>query len=405
MALEAHGAHQRRARPRIAGADTRGKVFVLRSDLITAETRGAAVGRGARRAVGPAAAASPTRSSACSPPPTVAPRLPRRAPRRGRWPRPNPELARELEFFNGLGGFAAQGREYVMTATGGQSTPAPWINVIANRGFGFQVASDGGGYTWARNSRENALTPWTNDPVTDRPARLSTCATRKAASCGARRPRRSATKARTTPARTASATAASSSVSHGLSLELTLLVPLDDPVKICRLRVRNDSPRRRSLSVTAYVEWVLGPSRVSGAPHMHHRAGWRDGALLARNPWNQRLSRRGLRRSAAAHRPSSPATAASSSGRHGTLDAPAALVSGGAARRARAGAALDPCAALRARFELEPGASTEFVFLLGEAADADAARALVDALSQRRRRRAARRRCARTGKSSPVTCR
>ena len=57
----------------------------------------------------------------------------------------------------------------MITATGGQSTPVPWINVVANRNFGFQVGSDGGGYTWARNSRENALTPWSNDPVANRP--------------------------------------------------------------------------------------------------------------------------------------------------------------------------------------------------------------------------------------------
>ena len=76
----------------------------------------------------------------------------------------DPEIGRKLEFFNGLGGFGAQGREYVITATGGQSTPVPWINVIANPRFGFQVGSDGGGYTWARNSRENALTPWSQRP-------------------------------------------------------------------------------------------------------------------------------------------------------------------------------------------------------------------------------------------------
>ena len=74
-----------------------------------------------------------------------------------------------LEFFNGLGGFAEDGREYVTILGPGQSTPAPWINVIANPAFGFQVATEGGGYTWSVNSRENQLTPWSNDPVTDRP--------------------------------------------------------------------------------------------------------------------------------------------------------------------------------------------------------------------------------------------
>ena len=38
--------------------------------------------------------------------------------------------------------------------------------------FGFQVAADGGGYTWSQNSRDNQLTPWSNDPVSDRPGEV-----------------------------------------------------------------------------------------------------------------------------------------------------------------------------------------------------------------------------------------
>ena len=75
--------------------------------------------------------------------------------------------ARQLQFFNGLGGFSEDGREYVTTLGPGQWTPAPWINVISNPAFGFQVSESGSGYTWAGNSRENQLTPWSNDPVSD----------------------------------------------------------------------------------------------------------------------------------------------------------------------------------------------------------------------------------------------
>ena len=78
----------------------------------------------------------------------------------------------ELEFFNGMGGFTADGLEYETTLDAGETTPAPWINVIANPHFGFQIAVDGGGYTWSVNSRENQLTQWSNDPVTDRPGEV-----------------------------------------------------------------------------------------------------------------------------------------------------------------------------------------------------------------------------------------
>ena len=77
-----------------------------------------------------------------------------------------------MQFFNGLGGFSEDGREYVTTLGPGQWTPAPWINVISNPAFGFQVSESGAGYTWAGNSRENQLTPWSNDPVSDPPGEV-----------------------------------------------------------------------------------------------------------------------------------------------------------------------------------------------------------------------------------------
>ena len=94
----------------------------------------------------------------------------------------------ELEFFNGLGGFGEDGREYVTILGEGQWTPAPWINVIANPAFGFFVSESGSGCTWAVNSQQNQLTPWSNDPSATRRARRSWSATRRPARSGDRRP-------------------------------------------------------------------------------------------------------------------------------------------------------------------------------------------------------------------------
>ncbi len=87
---------------------------------------------------------------------------------------PEPTLPQpELSFFNGLGGFHQGGREYVTTLGAEQWTPAPWSNVIGNAvDFGFQVSETGGGYTWSINSRENRLTPWSNDAVSDPPSEV-----------------------------------------------------------------------------------------------------------------------------------------------------------------------------------------------------------------------------------------
>ncbi|WP_459723121.1 hypothetical protein, partial [Paraburkholderia sp. 2C] len=59
-----------------------------------------------------------------------------------------------------------------------------------------------------------------------------------------------------------------------------------DPLKISRLTLRNLSGRTRRLSVTAWLEWVLGSSRGASAPFVMTEIDSLTGAMLARNPWN-----------------------------------------------------------------------------------------------------------------------
>ena len=73
----------------------------------------------------------------------------------------------DLTFFNGLGGFTPDGREYVITTAHGQVTPAPWVNVLANPNFGTVISESGLACTWSENAHEFRLTPWDNDPVSD----------------------------------------------------------------------------------------------------------------------------------------------------------------------------------------------------------------------------------------------
>ena len=82
-------------------------------------------------------------------------------------PEPAPAERPSLRFDNGLGGFAEDGREYVVVLDGDTETPLPWTNVLANPEFGSLVTASGSAYTWAQNSRENRLTPFANDPVGD----------------------------------------------------------------------------------------------------------------------------------------------------------------------------------------------------------------------------------------------
>ena len=74
---------------------------------------------------------------------------------------------RDLILANGIGGFTPDGREYVITTTPGQITPAPWVNVLANPSFGSVISESGQAYTWSENAHEFRLTPWHDDPVCD----------------------------------------------------------------------------------------------------------------------------------------------------------------------------------------------------------------------------------------------
>ena len=249
VALETLRPHEPARDRRSQRTCARGSVFVLRADLISTETRAlllsvaravlAGTARNARRirsTVSRKRTPRPCRRTRAVKTSRVAQMRCTPVPRR-----------RTLEFFNGLGGFAADGREYVtiLQRPGGR-LPAPWINVIANPAFGFQVAVEGSGYTWARSSRENQLTPWSNDPVTDRPGEViylrdeetgelwgpTAAPIRDAAAFYCRHA-------------TARATAGSSTtrtVSHSISC---MYVPLEDPIKISRLTIRNTSGRAR----------------------------------------------------------------------------------------------------------------------------------------------------------------
>lgn len=78
---------------------------------------------------------------------------------------------KELLYYNDFGGFSKNGKEYIIK-TNEKYTPMPWSHIIANEKFGTLVTANGGGYTWSGNSRENKLTTWSNDPITDRPSEV-----------------------------------------------------------------------------------------------------------------------------------------------------------------------------------------------------------------------------------------
>ncbi len=171
------------------------------------------------------------------------------------------------EFYNGFGGFIKDGREYEILLEGNNRPPSPWINVVANKNFGFQISEAGGGFTWSINSRENKITPWTNDPVSDKASEVIYILDEVTGEV-------------MTPMSLGRSDRGTYRVRHGfgystflheedqLDQELVVFTPLEEPVKLWKLTLTNQSDKIKYLSLSYYVEWVLGTNREHTNPYI-----------------------------------------------------------------------------------------------------------------------------------------
>ncbi|MDF2668103.1 MAG: family 36 glycosyl transferase, partial [Paenibacillus sp.] len=189
-------------------------------------------------------------------------------------------------FFNGWGGFSQDGREYHIILKNGNHLPAPWINVIANPKFGCLVSELYTGYTWWRNSRECKITPWSNDPSLDMPGEICYVRDEDSGEYWTIPPARNQDGAAYKVSHGRGYTRFQFE-SHGLQQEMTVFVPLGDPVKVIKLRLHNTTSEVRRLSVTYYAEWVLGVRREHNASFVVTH--WDEGedVLLARNTYQE----------------------------------------------------------------------------------------------------------------------
>jgi cyclic beta-1,2-glucan glucanotransferase len=355
------------------GHETHGKVFILRKDLLKSPERDALQTAARAILLSRHGTLAEQLARAAVTPSTPAPS--RRRPARAA-PGDVPPARPEFEFFNGLGGFVDDGREYVTVLGEGQWTPAPWINVVANPTFGFQVSESGAGYTWSRNSRENQLTPWSNDPIGDPPGETIYIRDEETGDLWGPTPLPIREDASPYMARHGQGYSRFEHTSHGIFLSLLQFVPLDDPVKISRLGIENRSGKSRRLSVTAYVEWVLGAARSVTAPFIVTEVDPETGALLARNPWNPDFGDHVAFADLGGRQGAWTGDRTEVLGRNGTLDHPV-LLERGSRPSGRVGAGLDPCAALQTVIEVPPGGREEIVFFLGQSATVAEARALL----------------------------
>lgn len=350
QALSAHQEHE-----------GHGAIFVMRTDLLSVEEHW--LFQSAARAVLVSNRGTLAEQLLRHPRPAAAFVAPKALPAPDEY---SPRMALPLlEFFNGLGGFADDGREYVILLDSGQWTPAPWINVIANPEFGFMVSELGSGCTWCGNSRENQLTPWSNDPVCDPAGEAIYLRDDETDALWGPTAQPIRIDGASYVIRHGQGYSRFEHSSHGIHSELLQFVSPDDPLKISSLTLKNVSGRARRLTVAAYVEWVLGASRSVTAPHIVTELDPETGALFAYNPWDAEFGHRIAFADLGGRQTGWTGNRAEFIGRNGSLSAPAGLLRSKALRN-RVGAGLDPCAALETVVELEADGQTEIVFLLGQ---------------------------------------
>ncbi len=287
-----------------------------------------------------------------------------------------PQQHEDLSFFNGFGGFDERRNEYVVVHDATRPAPAPWINVIANPNFGTHCTAEGPGATWIGNSRECQITPWSNDPVCNRPSEAFYIRDDRSgiitSPCLAPL-RNNRGKFRT---RHGFGYSIYEAEDADLTMELLQFVPLTDTLKIERLRIATSSPTVRQLTVTFFADLVLGSQRAASAPFVTTEIDGETGALFVRNRWSEDFGERLVFIDMCGVQSAWSGDRQHFMGRYGNLSSPRAVAYGENLSNT-AGGGLDPCAALQYKIMVSSASPGEVNVLVGSAANDAEARALI----------------------------
>ncbi len=373
--LTAHLRRLTEAQAHLTGVDQPGGVY-LRSAIKISKEELIAL-QAAARMVLVAARGTLRQQLAATTPVTVKPRL--LLPGRQFREEPSAPLAfMELKYFNGLGGFTQDGKEFVIYLGPGRQTPLPWINIMANPKFGAFVSESGAEFIWGRNSQNDRLTPWFNDPISDPPGTAIYIRDDDIGVVWSTTPQpireKDAYRARHGQGYTTF-----EHNSHAIEQQLLTFVPADDagglPVRLQRLRLRNNSSRRRKLTVTSYATLVLGSDPEETSMHVVTKWDLQSQSLFARNSYNPEFCECITFATSTPTPTSFTGDRAVFIGRNRSLRDPAAMEH--ERLTGDVGAGLDPCAAVQVVVEIEPRQTVEMTFLLGQADDEETARGLV----------------------------
>lgn len=276
----------------------------------------------------------------------------------------------KLYFFNDIGGFDLENDQYVIRLKDGRNTPAPWINVIANRNFGFHVSESGSAYTWYKNSRENKITTWSNDWVSDIPAEAVYLRDEESGDIWSITPK---------PIRGNGEYIIEhgfgySNFKHeayGIIGEMTMFVPKDDNVKLCKVTLKNNSTMDRRLSLTYYAQTVLGVVPQHTSIHIATSLNNNKKYISAQNPYSEHFGNlHAYLKIVGGKEESFTGDRKEFIGRGKSIENPEAL------KRVRlsntTGGGYDPCLCENVKFTIKQGEEQTLVIMLGEDESIDA---------------------------------
>ena len=198
------------------------------------------------------------------------------------------DLREELDFYNGFGGFDRNDKSYVIKLKNYENTPAPWINVISNKDFGFHISEAGSAYTWCGNSRENKITPWNNDWVMDQSgevlyirdneSNLSFTITPMPIRDG-----------REYTIRHSFGHSTFTHTAYNIKGEMKVFSPKDEKLKICKVKLSNLTNKQRNLSLIYYAQLVLGVYNYGSAKYISTEI--KNNYIYGKNPYSKYFGR------------------------------------------------------------------------------------------------------------------
>lgn len=283
-------------------------------------------------------------------------------------------LPEDLVFFNETGGFTKDGKAYKIKIDQHQTTPAPWVNVIANPDFGTVISESGSAYTWAINAHEYRLTPWSNDPVSDVGGEAYYLRDEETGLFWSPAP---------FPVKAASPYIVThgfgySTFEHneqGIETVMTTFVDKETSIKFVVIKIKNNSGRERKLSATGYLEVILGDVRSKTNLHIISEHSHHNGSLLFRNRYNSAFAERVMFFKVEGLRQSFTTDRSEFIGKNKSLSDPRALYR--SKLSGRIGSGMDSCAAIQVKLDLLDGEEKEIIFQMGSEINSQSAHSVI----------------------------